>query len=544
MSRVDCPRWPVRSAWPSTASRSARCDEAAGQPAGGDGDEARLRRRVQRRRPRAPAPRRRRAARPRAAPGRARRRPPRPASRPGSTARASSIARSVSPRYASAAVAATVSAEPSSSASVANGVTVHHGQAQRRRLLAHLLDRAQRRGAEVDRRGAAAGRRGPGGGQELRRRPDQLGRPGPDPLRVADQHVRAGRQLVQHQPQLVGQDRGQRLHALDRGAVGDPVQHLGQLRVLGREPLGPLPHRRGEQQLPARRRPQPVLGGARRALVGDREEADLLDVVAPELDPDRVLLGRREDVEDAAADGELAALLDQLDPRVADGDQALEKVVELDGVAGPRRHRLQLAEAGHLRLQHRADRGDHHPDRSGRRVVGAGMGEPAQHGQPPADRVRPRGQPLVRQRLPGRVADHLVGGQQAAQGVEQVLGVAAGRRDGQHRAAGAAAVGVGRERGGDERAQGRWRGEVERGHPGRGDGSAHGPAEGGIGQDGVEQSGQRHGGSWPPGQRGNPRSRWTPGVTASSLRRRGGSFSPACAASTRARTAIAAPRRR
>ena len=173
--------------------------------------------------------------------------------------------------------------------------------------------------------------------QELLRRADQLRGPGPHPLGVADQHVAAGRQLVQHQPQVVDQHRRQRLHALDRLAVGDAVEHLGQLGVLGGQLLRALAHRRGQQQLAARRRPEPVVGRPERALVGDGEVADLLDVVAPELDPDRVLLGRREDVEDAAADGELAPLLDQLDPRVADRDQPLDQVLEVDDVADPGR---------------------------------------------------------------------------------------------------------------------------------------------------------------------------------------------------------------
>ena len=89
----------------------------------------------------------------------------------------------------------------------------------------------------------------------------------------------------------------------------------------------------GEQQLAARRRPEPLdlLEGA---LVGDREGADLLDVVAPELHPQRVLLGGREDVDDAAADGELAALLDQVDAGVRRVRQPAHDVVEVGGVAG------------------------------------------------------------------------------------------------------------------------------------------------------------------------------------------------------------------
>ena len=83
--------------------------------------------------------------------------------------------------------------------------------------------------------------------------------------------------------------------------------------MLAAELGGAGAHVVGQQQLAARRRPQPRLGGDG-ALVGDGERPDLLDLVTPELHPQRVLLGRREDVDDAAADGELAATLDQVDP--------------------------------------------------------------------------------------------------------------------------------------------------------------------------------------------------------------------------------------
>ena len=81
-------------------------------------------------------------------------------------------------------------------------------------------------------------------------------------------------------------------------------------------------HVGGEQQLAARRRPEAVLGDLEGALVGDLEPAHLLDRVAPELDADRVLLGRREDVEDAAAHGELAAPLDEVGAGVGGRDEA------------------------------------------------------------------------------------------------------------------------------------------------------------------------------------------------------------------------------
>ena len=82
------------------------------------------------------------------------------------------------------------------------------------------------------------------------------------------------------------------------------------------------PHIVGEQQFTARDREQRVdvdLGN--RALVGNREHPHLGDLVTPELDPDRMLGGRRENVEDAAAHGELAAPADHVDPGVGQLDE-------------------------------------------------------------------------------------------------------------------------------------------------------------------------------------------------------------------------------
>ena len=101
----------------------------------------------------------------------------------------------------------------------------------------------------------------------------------------------------------------------------DPGQLAGELS-------GPLADGVGEEQLAAGRRPQAVLGDLEAALVGHLEPADLLDRVTPELDPDRVLLGRREDVEDPAADGELAAALDEVGPRVGGRGESVDDVLE------------------------------------------------------------------------------------------------------------------------------------------------------------------------------------------------------------------------
>ena len=125
--------------------------------------------------------------------------------------------------------------------------------------------------------------------------------------------------------------------------------------VLGQLP-GPLADRRGEQQLAARRGPQAV-GRVQAALVGDPEVADLLDAVAPELHPQRVFLGGREHVQDAAAHGDLAAVLDQVGADVADVHQAGDGLLEVGVLAGPQRDRLQVAQPADHRLEQAAHRG-------------------------------------------------------------------------------------------------------------------------------------------------------------------------------------------
>ncbi len=60
-----------------------------------------------------------------------------------------------------------------------------------------------------------------------------------------------------------------------------------------------------------------LLDVSQRPLRERREGADLLDLVAEELDPERLAARGREDVDEPAAHRELAALLDAFDPLVA-----------------------------------------------------------------------------------------------------------------------------------------------------------------------------------------------------------------------------------
>ena len=131
-----------------------------------------------------------------------------------------------------------------------------------------------------------------------------------------------------------------------------------------------------------------------RALGERRERADRLDLVAEELDPKRLAARGREDVEDAAADGELAALVGPLDPLVAGERELLGEPVDARLVAerepqrrGPGlRRRRQLGERG---------RGGADEPARGQHVEGAGA---------LADEVR--------RRLESRLPAHAAAGQQ------------------------------------------------------------------------------------------------------------------------------------
>ena len=96
---------------------------------------------------------------------------------------------------------------------------------------------------------------------------------------------------------------------------------LGELAVLGRELGG--------------RRHLDHLGVVQRALREGREPPQRLDLVAEQVDPHGAVLGRREHVQQPAADRELAAVLDLVDALVAGRDEIHRRLVEVDQLADP-----------------------------------------------------------------------------------------------------------------------------------------------------------------------------------------------------------------
>ena len=283
---------------------------------------------------------------------------------------------------------------------------------------------------EVDRHDVAGGGIGPARLEELLARRDEIVRACPHPLGVEDDDARLVGQDVEDRLHAVDERRRQGLHALDGDALGDLEQHVGDAGQLLGEGGRPLPDRVGEQDLAAGRRPE-HLGGLERALVGDLEPPDLVDRVPEELHAQRVLLGRREDVEDAAADGELPPSLHEVGADVGRGGERLGDLGQLPLVTDPQPDRLEVAEPLGDRLEDGADGGDDVAERTVAGTLLVGVGQAAQHREPAADGVAARAEPLVRQRLPAGEGRDELGVDELAERGGEVVRLTSGRGDDQ-----------------------------------------------------------------------------------------------------------------
>ncbi|GAA1425658.1 hypothetical protein GCM10009640_24770 [Agrococcus citreus] len=298
----------------------------------------------------------------------------------------------------------------------------------RAHLVAQLVE-AQEAALQVDGGLAARGRGAPRGLQELLVRVVQARDAVADALGSEHDDARVG-QVVGHRHES-GQQRGrERLHALDRHALGDALEHLLDAGELGRELARASAHGIRQQHLAARREHDAVDRVGLRALVGDVEPPHLLDLVAEQLDAHRIVVGGREDVDDAAAHRELAAARDHVDARVGEVDEPPRQRREVDAARAGReldgRHREQVVGDG---LERRAHGCDHDRGRAG-----LPLGDRAERRAAPPDGLGRGAQALVRERLPRGQVEHLRLGEPREQVVADRLGLAPGRGDDEQRA--------------------------------------------------------------------------------------------------------------
>ena len=214
-------------------------------------------------------------------------------------------------------------------------------------------------------------------------------------LGLDEQRERGVGEQVRQEVLTLGEPRQPRLHAVEHLTVGEALPLLAAPTLRAQELRGALADGRGGEQLTRREDPRlvDVVGGA---LVGDRERRQPVDLVAPEVDADGVVVGGRVDVDDRAAHGDLAARLHLVLAPVAARDQRLDQLVAVDPASRPDHDRLDLLDVRPEPLHERAHRRHH----DGGRVVG--MAEPPEHAEPPAHRLERRRHPLERQRLPRR----------------------------------------------------------------------------------------------------------------------------------------------
>ena len=142
---------------------------------------------------------------------------------------------------------------------------------------------------------------------------------------------------------LGGQDqrrlRGQQLEQVAEVVDGQQLGDVGpRVRLLERRDLGQLAVLGGELR---RGRDLDAVGIAERPLREGREPAQGLDLVVEQVDADRALLRRRIDVQQAAADRELPAVLDLVDALVAGRDEIRRRLVEVEQLAGPQREAVR-----------------------------------------------------------------------------------------------------------------------------------------------------------------------------------------------------------
>ncbi len=119
-------------------------------------------------------------------------------------------------------------------------------------------------------------------------------------------------------------------------------------------------HAAGVEQQLARRRQDQVDERAAGLLRLGVEEADGLDVVAKELDADRLVVERAPDVDHAAAHAECAGVFDDRDALVASLDQLLGQLDAVELAADRRHHRMRVERLGRERApEQRLGRQDH-----------------------------------------------------------------------------------------------------------------------------------------------------------------------------------------
>ncbi len=239
------------------------------------------------------------------------------------------------------------------------------------------------------------------------------------PLGFDEQHHRVVRQQIGQQVFAIGEPGQPRLHAVEHLTFGESFPLLAPPRLFRDQRGGALPHVVRREQLPGREDVR-LRNFVSRALVGNREGGEPVDLVAPQVDAHRMVVGRRVDVDDGPPYGHLAPRFHLVFAPVAAGDEARHQLVAIDLVPGPDHHRLDVLRVGPQPLHERPDRCDDH-----RR--GCSRSQPPHHPQAAAHRLQRRRHPFEGQGLPRREVLDVVGAEELHEVAHQALGLGPGR---------------------------------------------------------------------------------------------------------------------
>ena len=151
------------------------------------------------------------------------------------------------------------------------------------------------------------------------------------------------------------------------------------------------------------------------ALAGNIELADGIDLVAEKLDAHRGFGVGREEIDESAAESEIAYFADHRNARIAQTQKAPDQVVEINLVAGLER------DTAFAQIRRRHCRFHQGPDGANHRLEGT-VGQPG-HGADAAAHDLPHRRPkIVGQYLPGREMANSLGGHQKRQVIVNIAG--------------------------------------------------------------------------------------------------------------------------
>ena len=191
--------------------------------------------------------------------------------------------------------------------------------------------------------------------------------------RLAHEHERVARQEVGQEVLGRREPRQPRLHAVEGLALGESLPRARRPTVgSARAARGALAHLGASAGARGRGRSMPRVDVVGRALVRDGERGEPVDLVAPEVDADGVVVGDRVHVDDRPAHRDLASRLDLVLAPVPHRDEPLDELVAVDPLAGPHDDRLDVLDVRAEPLHQRPDRRDEHRrERLAARCAGA-----------------------------------------------------------------------------------------------------------------------------------------------------------------------------